>query len=306
MKYFLHDTNASQDEKIMELQDKFGYEGKGLFFTILERIAYQESPIKTAVLKKHLGVGKRLEKCWQFMEDIGLISSLNGETFNKNLMNYSKKYQIQKEKNRERVAKHRAVQAENSGFDENVTHYVTITQQDCNAPKVKVNESKSKEYIEASPTLSLFNDDLTKQDAKNSEAKNHLTKAPVKRFTPPTQEELEAYLTELKIPHVKANAEKFIYSYGQKDWMIGKNKMKNWKLAVSNWKTNGWFNAVPQSQGASLSSTYHPNGQIAPGSKLVFNTRRDNDCKEDLLASRVSPGFKVNFDDTTKQFCKTG
>jgi len=70
MKYFLHDSNAFNDEKITELFLNFGYEGLGLFYTILEKLASQEKPIKTIVLKAQLKVGKKLEKCWLFMEQI--------------------------------------------------------------------------------------------------------------------------------------------------------------------------------------------------------------------------------------------
>ncbi len=135
MKYFLHDTNAFQDEKIAELFIAHGYEGLGLFYSILEKLAYQEKPVKTAVLKRQLSVGKKLERCWAFLEEIGLISSNNGETFNVNLLKFSEKYQIAKEKTRERVAAFR----ENQALTKDVTGY----NRDCNAPKVK--ESKGKE-----------------------------------------------------------------------------------------------------------------------------------------------------------------
>ena len=77
MKYFLHDTNSFNDEKITELYLAFGYEGLGLFYTILEKLAAQEKPIKTKVLKAQLKVGKRLEKCWSFMEEIGILLKNN-------------------------------------------------------------------------------------------------------------------------------------------------------------------------------------------------------------------------------------
>lgn len=146
MKYFLHDTNAFQDEKITELHMRFGYEGLGLFYTILERIGAQEKPIKTSVLKTQLKVGKKLEKCWSFMEEIELISSKNGETFNERILSYSKKYQIQKEKTRERVEKFRTQKTENDTNPENVTRYTGVTKRVSNARKVKeskVNRSNS-------------------------------------------------------------------------------------------------------------------------------------------------------------------
>jgi hypothetical protein len=135
MKYFLHDTNSFDDEKITELYLKFGYEGLGLFYTTLEKIGKQEKPVKTTVLKAQLKVGKRLEKCWKFMEEIGLLSSNNGDTFNKQLLNFSEKYQIKKEKNKIKVAEWR----KNQEDKENVTSYVPVS----NPPKV--NKSKVKE-----------------------------------------------------------------------------------------------------------------------------------------------------------------
>ena len=134
MKYYLHDTNAFQDEKITQLFMKFGYEGIGLFFTILEKIALQEQPVKTDVLKKQLFIGKRLEKCWEFMEEIDLISSNNGETFNKQLLNFSEKFKIKKEKNRKRISEWR----ENQINKENVTRYECVR----NTDKVNINKSK--------------------------------------------------------------------------------------------------------------------------------------------------------------------
>ncbi len=137
MKYFLHDSNSFNDEKITELYLEFGYEGLGLFYTILEKLALQEKPIKTIVLKHQLNVGKKLEKCWSFMEQIDLISSNNGETFNKQLLNFSEKYQVKKEKNAKRIAEWR----ENQQVSEDVTRYEHVS----NTPKVnksKVNLNK--------------------------------------------------------------------------------------------------------------------------------------------------------------------
>ena len=140
MKYFLHDSNAFNDEKITELYINFGYEGLGLFYTILEKLAGQEKPVKTLVLKKQLNVGKKLEKCWSFMETIDIISSNNGETFNKQLLNFSEKYKIKKEKNAKRISEWRENQAD--------TKTVTHSEQPCNTPKVKLSKVKLSKDID--------------------------------------------------------------------------------------------------------------------------------------------------------------
>lgn len=141
MKYYLHDSNSFNDEKITKLYIRYGYEGLGLFYTILERLAAQEKPINTEVLKSQLNVGKRLTQCWNFMESIGIIHSNNGETFNKQLLNVSEKYQIKKQKNSEKIKQWR----ESEQVTENVTGYEPIR----NQSKVnisKVNISKVKVY----------------------------------------------------------------------------------------------------------------------------------------------------------------
>jgi hypothetical protein len=147
MKYFLHDTNSFDDEKITELFLSFGYEGLGLFYTALEKIGKQEKPIKTDILKSQLRIGKRLEKCWSFIEQIGLISSSNGESFNEQLLNFSEKYQIKKEKTREKVLQWRKKQID----IKNVTGYVPVS----NPRKVKLSKIKESKInnIFIKPTL---------------------------------------------------------------------------------------------------------------------------------------------------------
>lgn len=53
------------------------------------------------------------------------------------------------------------------------------------------------------------------------------------RFTPPTLQEVQVYCMSR---HNNVNPEKFIDFYSAKGWMIGKNKMKDWKAAVRTWE----------------------------------------------------------------------
>lgn len=53
------------------------------------------------------------------------------------------------------------------------------------------------------------------------------------RFTPPTLEEVTEYCQERKN---NVNPQKFIDFYESKGWMIGKNKMKDWKASVRTWE----------------------------------------------------------------------
>lgn len=189
MKYFLHDTNAFSDEKITELYINFGYEGLGLFYTALEKIAYQEKPVKTSVLKSQLNVGKKLEKCWNFMESLGILSSNNGETFNKQLLNFSEKYKIKKEKNKEKISQWR----DNQKIKENVTSYKEVR----NAPKVK-------------------------------ESKVNKSKVNNKEFTPPILKDVIDYFKEKGYSEIAAKKAFDYYESGNWHDSKG-NQVKNWK-----------------------------------------------------------------------------
>lgn len=54
-----------------------------------------------------------------------------------------------------------------------------------------------------------------------------------KRFIPPSVEEVEQYCIER---NNNIDAQSFIDFYESKGWMIGKNKMKDWKAAVRTWE----------------------------------------------------------------------
>lgn len=53
------------------------------------------------------------------------------------------------------------------------------------------------------------------------------------RFTPPTIDEVRDYCNE-RMNNV--DAESFVDFYSSKGWMVGKNKMKDWKAAVRTWE----------------------------------------------------------------------
>lgn len=88
--------------------------------------------------------------------------------------------------------------------------------------------------------------------SKVKESKVNKNKKSV-RSAPPSVREVAAYCTERKNG---IDAEAFVAFYESKDWMVGKNEMKDWKAAVRTWEkrkdtqpqrgsTNS-FNAFPQ------------------------------------------------------------
>jgi hypothetical protein len=53
------------------------------------------------------------------------------------------------------------------------------------------------------------------------------------RFVPPTLDQVKEYCEERGN---NVDAERFIDFYESKGWMVGKNKMKDWKACVRTWE----------------------------------------------------------------------
>lgn len=66
-----------------------------------------------------------------------------------------------------------------------------------------------------------------------------------KQFKPPTVEEVREYCYER---NNNVNAEAFVDFYESKGWMVGKNKMKDWKAAVRTWEKGNNSRQKPRSQ----------------------------------------------------------
>jgi hypothetical protein len=75
--------------------------------------------------------------------------------------------------------------------------------------------------------------------------KKKIVSKKVETNTPKNLEEVEAYFLEKEKP--KSEANKFFNFYEANGWMVGKNKMKNWRAAANNWMANiGKYNPSPK------------------------------------------------------------
>jgi hypothetical protein len=102
--------------------------------------------------------------------------------------------------------------------------------------KKKTNKDSN---IGLTKTSHRTNKDLTPNNKDNKDNKDN--KNISNGFTPPTLEEIQAYCKER---NNKVDAERWIDFYSSKGWMIGKNKMRDWKAAVRTWEKND----TPQSK----------------------------------------------------------
>ena len=100
-----------------------------------------------------------------------------------------------------------------------------IIQENNNNKKELDSLFKSKEDIQSNKDID------SKKDIEES------NKDKTKKFIPPTVDEVAAYCRERKNG---INAESFVDFYESKGWLIGKNKMKDWRAAVRTWERNNY------------------------------------------------------------------
>ena len=88
----------------------------------------------------------------------------------------------------------------------------------------KVSDKEMTSTLTSNPTSNTATD----KEYKNIRIKDNI------RFVPPTVDEVRTYCQE-KGYMDRVNPNKFVDFYESKGWMVGKNKMKDWKAAVRNW-----------------------------------------------------------------------
>ncbi len=115
---------------------------------------------------------------------------------------------------------------------------------------------------QSEPQVSHKVDTLNKlnQTKPNSKEKDNK-----KKFVPPTVEEVKAYCAERKN---NVNAEKFVSYYSSNGWMVGRNKMRDWKAAVRTWEKNNFDKPTPDVKPSAPSSydlsAYQKNAMSKP------------------------------------------
>ena len=84
--------------------------------------------------------------------------------------------------------------------------------------------------------ITLVNNPIIKKLTDNNNINipnNNITYSNKKNFKKPTLEDVKNYCLER---NNNIDPEAFIDFYQSKDWMVGKNKMKDWKAAIRTWE----------------------------------------------------------------------
>lgn len=100
---------------------------------------------------------------------------------------------------------------------------------------------------------------------KDCDKDNIADKPPRPRFVPPTVEEVREYCVSR---NNSVDPERFIAFYSSKGWMVGKNKMKDWKAAVHSWERNEYKKSTEVMNGRTKADNQEPEWNVP--NQLVF------------------------------------
>ena len=118
--------------------------------------------------------------------------------------------------------------------------------------------------------------DKDKDIYKNNNKENEKEKETLKRFIPPTVEEVAAYCKERGN---NIDPEYFVAYYGTRDWTLSnRKKMQNWHLAIVTWEKNGFSNRASPAK-------------VVPAQQYE---QRDYDNEQAEAMRRMLEGVKTN------------
>ena len=191
MKWFKHDSDASNDAKLRKLRHKYGSNGYAIYWYCLELVAGN--------VEKH-NLPFELEHDAELIADDFKLST--------ELVEEMMRYMV------------------NLGLFENNEGFITCLKM----------ASRTDEYTQKLIKNQGIVGTLSGQTPRKSELieeKRTEQKRKTKRFTPPSVSDVKDYC-ETRSNTV--DPESFHDFYESKGWMVGKNKMKDWKAAVRTWE----------------------------------------------------------------------
>jgi hypothetical protein len=225
--YFPHFCNARHDRKIKRLTKELGLEGYGIFFMLLE-VLREQTDLKYPMADIDLLADEMRTSEQKIRVAICNYGLFDIETFEEKEKFFSPKLLVYLQpyfKMREQ----RISAGKKSGESRKMK---ALQQNNLNDRLTEVEEPLNKE--------SKVKESKVKENNNNSE-KPHTHK-----FVTPSIESIKKYCTERKN---NVDAEKFFDFYQSKGWMVGKNKMKDWKACIRTWekeKKTDFKSNIPQ------------------------------------------------------------
>jgi len=250
--YFPHDTNATQDPKIMELISCWGMAGLGIYWIIIELLHQHENgKISEGELDSCLRFYDKFENnnheekesltsVKQVLTSVKLLSVDNGYYFSDRVLR-NKELRKEVSKKRSDAGKLSAIARRNTNEESTSVEQVLASVEQNSTKERKGKERKLKES----------------KEIKLPEDKTRAA------FAPPTVQEVTNYCRERG---GIVNPIKWLSHYEANGWKVGKNPMKDWKAAVRTWEHSEYNQNVPQAPKRPIiepSNAYRPTDNAA-------------------------------------------
>ena len=231
--YFQHDCNARQDEKILALRMKHGWEGYGLYWALIEKL--RESDNYSCVCDYNLiayDLRSDANKIKSIIEDFRLFDFATDE--NRGKLLYSRR--LLEDMNLKDDAREAKVEAGKKGAE--AKKKKAEPKQSSSTPQADLKQTLSSAKAEPKQSSSTpqanRKEEEKKKNIPSSDEEGGAGGQNGKRFTPPCVSEVRDYIQE---KGYNLSADAFIDHYTSNGWMVGRNKMKDWKAAVRNWNS---------------------------------------------------------------------
>ena len=217
--WFSHDFNARDDEKILNMRMKHGWNAYGLYWAIIEMLRAAENyKMKTQYDSIAFALQTDSDLIKTIIESFELFSFDNDFFYSKSLL----ERMIIKDEKSHKASLSAKKRWENNNTNQQLNANALQQHSECNANAMQVKESKVKE-----------------SKVKESKVKEIKEKENI----PPIFEELKQYCTERKNG---IDPQKFYDYYESKGWVVGRAKMKSWKASVRTWENNGFSKSKDQ------------------------------------------------------------
>ena len=222
--YFSHDVNATSSRTVFTLESKFGNDGYAFWFKLLEILGSQSelyydcrNPANWLFLTAKTHVSE--VTATEILDTLSQVDAIDADLWCQKVIwvqKFSERLcDVFHKRGAETPRKPSFCDGNPTKTDQSVTE----------STQSKVKESKVKE---------------SKEERGENDFPQRSTK-----FIIPTVEEIKIYCSERKNG---IDAQHFFDFYESKGWMIGKNKMKNWKSAVGTWERRNSENAPPKKE----------------------------------------------------------
>lgn len=230
--YFSHDYGARNDPKLQNVLMDLGCEGIGIYWCLVEMLFEQDGKIDTDQIR---GIAFNLHVSEEIVQDVvgkyGLfhvvmendVQYFFSDSVNSRLAERRRKKEVR------RMAGIRGNQVRWGGGA-----FANASQSDTDLSQMRQNSIAKPSLCDNNASQNIAKE----RKVKESKQKENIT-PPINppqsqsRFVKPTLEEVETYISE---KGYSVDAERFISYYESNGWKVGRNPMKNWMAAVSNWE----------------------------------------------------------------------